>query len=67
VTTVRSKVKGDQILAAHASATNEQLSYVLVPDIAQDGAFDDVSHYLDYDGSKGQRLIDARDATGCPS
>lgn len=41
--TVRSKIKGDQILAAHCSVSKDRLSYVLVPDIAQEGAFDNVS------------------------
>lgn len=42
MTTVRSKLKGDQILAAHPSVSKEQLSYVVVPDIAKEGAFDQV-------------------------
>lgn len=40
VTTVRSKAKGDQILAKHSSVPSDKLSYVIVPDIAQEGAFD---------------------------
>ncbi len=40
VTTVRSKEKGDKILEAHPSA-KESLSYVLVPDMSEPGAFDD--------------------------
>lgn len=46
VTTVRSTLKGDQILAAHPSVSKEQLSYVVVPDIAQEGAFDQVIYCL---------------------
>ncbi|KAL2815354.1 hypothetical protein BJX63DRAFT_390260 [Aspergillus granulosus] len=41
VTTVRSKEKGDRILAAHSNTPKEKLSYVIVKDIAQDGAFDE--------------------------
>ncbi|TLD27908.1 NAD dependent epimerase/dehydratase [Venturia nashicola] len=41
VTTVRSNLKGDQILAAHPGVSKEQLSYVVVPDIAEKGAFDE--------------------------
>ena len=41
VTTVRSKEKGDKILAAHPEQGADSLSYVIVPDISQPGAFDD--------------------------
>ncbi|KAL4927618.1 mitochondrial 37S ribosomal protein bS1m [Aspergillus undulatus] len=41
VTTVRSEEKGDKILAAHPNTPKEKLSYVIVKDIAQDGAFDE--------------------------
>ncbi|CEL01244.1 Putative Flavonol reductase/cinnamoyl-CoA reductase [Aspergillus calidoustus] len=41
VTTVRSKEKGDRILAAHPNVPKEKLSYVIVKDIAEDGAFDE--------------------------
>ncbi|KAL4807159.1 mitochondrial ribosomal protein subunit-domain-containing protein [Aspergillus unguis] len=41
VTTVRSHEKGDKILAAHPNTPKEKLSYVIVKDIAQDGAFDE--------------------------
>ncbi|KAH8650475.1 hypothetical protein BGZ61DRAFT_542167 [Ilyonectria robusta] len=40
VTTVRSKTKGDQILAAHSGYQPARLSYVIVSDIASRGAFD---------------------------
>ena len=40
VTTVRTKEKGEKILEAHPNA-KENLSYVLVPDMSQAGAFDD--------------------------
>lgn len=43
VTTVRSAEKGDKILAAHPNTPKEKLSYVIVKDIAQDGAFDEVA------------------------
>jgi hypothetical protein len=43
VTTVRSEEKGDRILAAHPNTPKEKLSYVIVKDIAEDGAFDEVS------------------------
>lgn len=43
VATVRSKIKGDQMLAAHGSTRAERLSYVIVSDIASRGAFDKVS------------------------
>jgi nucleoside-diphosphate-sugar epimerase len=38
---VRSDDKGKKILAAHPGVSPEALSYVIVGDIAQDGAFDD--------------------------
>ncbi|KAL3444017.1 hypothetical protein BJX65DRAFT_320317 [Aspergillus insuetus] len=41
VTTVRSEEKGDRILAAHPNTPKEKLSYVIVKDIAEDGAFDE--------------------------
>lgn len=41
VTTVRSEEKGDKIIAAHPNTPKEKLSYVIVKDIAQDGAFDE--------------------------
>lgn len=40
VTTVRTKGKGEKILEAHPNG-NEKLTYVLVPDMSQAGAFDD--------------------------
>lgn len=43
VTTVRSEAKGNQILAANSGVPKDKLSYVIVDDIAKDGAFDDVS------------------------
>ncbi|KAJ5377186.1 ketoreductase [Penicillium cataractarum] len=42
VTTVRSAEKGEAILAAYPESSKGQLSYVVVPDIAQEGAFDHV-------------------------
>ena len=42
VVTVRSEAKGDWILKSHPEATKENLSYVVVEDIAKDGAFDEV-------------------------
>lgn len=48
VTTVRSEEKGDKILAAHPNTPKEKLSYVIVKDIAQDGAFDEVGFYLQF-------------------
>lgn len=41
VTTVRSKTKGDQILASYKDVPEERLSYVVVSDIAAQGAFDE--------------------------
>ncbi|KAJ5542313.1 hypothetical protein N7535_004733 [Penicillium sp. DV-2018c] len=41
VVTVRSEEKGKQILDAHPDVSKEKLSYVIVKDIAQDGAFDE--------------------------
>ncbi|KIV78236.1 hypothetical protein PV11_09972 [Exophiala sideris] len=41
VTTVRSKAKGDAIIAAHPRVQGEKLSYVTVEDVAEDGAFDE--------------------------
>ncbi|CAG9950463.1 unnamed protein product [Clonostachys rosea f. rosea IK726] len=44
VTTVRSKEKGDQILAAHTDVVAQsRLSYAIVSDISQKNAFDTVS------------------------
>ena len=43
MTTVRSKAKGEAILAAHPGTTQAELSFEIVQDIAQDGAFDEVS------------------------
>lgn len=40
VTTVRSASKGDQIVSAFGDAVKGRLSYVIVSDIAQEGAFD---------------------------
>ncbi|KAJ5757386.1 ketoreductase [Penicillium nucicola] len=40
VTTARSAEKGEKILAAYPSASEGQLSYVIVPDIAKEDAFD---------------------------
>ncbi|KAJ5609182.1 ketoreductase [Penicillium herquei] len=40
VTTVRSAEKGEKILAAYPESSKGQLSYVIVPDIAQEHAFD---------------------------
>ncbi|KAJ5320130.1 hypothetical protein PENANT_c025G01057 [Penicillium antarcticum] len=41
VVTVRSEEKGKQILKAHPDASTEKLSYVIVQDVAKDGAFDE--------------------------
>ena len=43
VVTVRSEEKGKRIIEAHPDVSNEKLSYVIVKDVAQDGAFDEVS------------------------
>lgn len=43
VVTVRSEEKGKQILDAHSDTPKEKLSYVIVKDVAQEGAFDEVS------------------------
>jgi nucleoside-diphosphate-sugar epimerase len=40
VTTVRSTEKGDKILEAHRSHSNNTLSYTIVSDMSQPGAFD---------------------------
>jgi hypothetical protein len=42
VTTVRSEEKGQKILEAHPNTPKEKLSFVIVKDIAADGAFDEV-------------------------
>ena len=42
VTTVRSEEKAAKIRAAHPSLGKDELDVVLVPDIAQAGAFDEV-------------------------
>ena len=41
VTTVRSDDKGQRILEAHPNVPKSKLSYVIVKDIAQEGAFDE--------------------------
>ncbi|ANB11092.1 carbonyl reductase (NADPH-dependent) [Sugiyamaella lignohabitans] len=41
VTTVRSQQKGQKILDAHPKVSKDKLSYVIVEDIAQPGAFDE--------------------------
>ncbi|EPS28845.1 Ketoreductase azaE [Penicillium oxalicum] len=41
VFTVRSEEKGDRILENHPNTPKEKLSYVIVKDIAQNGAFDE--------------------------
>lgn len=45
MTTVRSPEKGAKVLDAHASnaQSKNKLSYQIVKDVAQKGAFDDVS------------------------
>lgn len=40
VFTVRSKEKGDKILSSHPKESSKNLSYVIVEDIAKEGAFD---------------------------
>lgn len=42
VVTVRSEEKGQKILEAHPDASKDKLSYVIVKDVAADGAFDEV-------------------------
>ncbi|KAL2004427.1 hypothetical protein VTN02DRAFT_38 [Thermoascus thermophilus] len=41
VTTVRSEEKGRKIIDAHPNTPKEKLSYVIVQDVAKDGAFDE--------------------------
>ncbi|KAA8650544.1 hypothetical protein EYZ11_002101 [Aspergillus tanneri] len=41
VVTVRSEVKGQKILDAHPTVPKEKLSYVIVKDVAAEGAFDE--------------------------
>lgn len=41
--TVRSEEKGQRILEAHPDTPKEKLSYVIVKDVAADGAFDEVT------------------------
>jgi hypothetical protein len=43
VVTVRSEEKGQRILDSHPRTPKEKLSFVIVEDIAKDGAFDEVS------------------------
>ena len=43
--TVRSEDKGKYILNAHPNTPKEKLSYVIVKDVAQDGAFDQVFNH----------------------
>lgn len=42
VFTVRSDEKGQKILNNHPNVSKEKLSYVIVKDVAEDGAFDEV-------------------------
>lgn len=42
VVTVRSDEKGQRILENHPNLPKEKLSYVIVKDVAEDGAFDEV-------------------------
>lgn len=42
VFTVRSDDKGKRILENHPNTPKEKLSYVIVKDVAEDGAFDEV-------------------------
>ena len=42
VTTVRSDDKGDKLLNAHAPWSKNNLSYTIVKDVTQKGAFDEV-------------------------
>jgi hypothetical protein len=42
VVTVRSEEKGQKILEAHPNTPKEKLSFVIVKDVAADGAFDEV-------------------------
>ena len=41
--TVRSEEKGKRILDNHPNVPKEKLSYVIVEDVAKEGAFDEVS------------------------
>lgn len=41
--TVRSEEKGKRILDAHPNTPKEKLSFFIVADVAQDGAFDEVN------------------------
>lgn len=43
VVTVRSEEKGKRILDAHPDTPKEKLSYVIVKNVAEDGAFDEVN------------------------
>lgn len=45
--TVRSDDKGKRILDAHPNTPEGKLSYVIVKDVAQDGAFDQVTWTVD--------------------
>lgn len=56
--TVRSEDKGNQILKAHPDA-KDKLSFVIVKDVAQEGAFDEVS------GAYVQEKQITDEATGC--
>ena len=47
VTTVRSTQKGDKILEAYPNFSKDKLSYVIVEDIAKEGAFDEVQSHMD--------------------
>ncbi|CAL3967797.1 unnamed protein product, partial [Diplocarpon coronariae] len=40
-TTVRSQAKADKIASAHPNTSSDKLSFKIVEDIAQEGAFDE--------------------------
>lgn len=46
VVTVRSQEKGQRILDAHPNTPKEKLSFVVVEDVAAEGAFDEVSRTI---------------------
>jgi len=46
--TVRSDEKGQKILGSHPNIPKEKLSYVIVKDVAEDGAFDEVCIHVSH-------------------
>lgn len=65
VVTVRSEEKGQKILDAHPNTPKEKLSYVIVKDVAEEGAFDEVSAIFHPFAPLGNSSAKASYRSGC--